>query len=226
MRLKKIILRKAKRFLVAVLGSKTDEAYWRFRHIVDKEWVKGYMPYEAVHPYRKLLMEKIAGYFPFESILEFGCSAGPNLYGLAKKFNEVKIYGIDISKKAIEEGRKYFEKENIKNVHLKTGGIEAIKTINDKSIDIFFTNKVLIYFDNHKIEEAIREILRVTKKAIIILELHHYLEDSIYKDNWIHNYKLLFKKFIPEEKIKISKIPENIQKGNWAEYGHIIEVIL
>ena len=216
MRLIKTILRKIKRFLVAILGSKIDELYWCFRHISDKEWTKGYISDETIqHPHRKFLIEKISKYYPFDTVLEIGCASGPNLYILAKKFPEGKIYGIDISKRAIEEGKKYFGKGKIKNVFLHAGGIKILKDFQDKSADIVFTDAVLIYFDKHKIEIAIKEILRVARKAVIFFELHHDLKDSIYKDNWIHNYKLLLSRFVPEKNIKAMKIPSNL----WGEIG-------
>lgn len=224
MSLLKTISRKIKRLLIAVLGSKTDEFYWRFRHVFDKEWAKSYISKDAIdHPHRKFLLEKIGNYSPFESVLEIGCSSGPNLYLLAKKYPKIKIYGIDISAKAIEEGKKYFEKENIKNVYLNAGGIEALKIFTDKSIDVVFTDAALIYFDKDKIENAIKEILRVAKKSIVFLEMHYDGLVSVYKDNWIHNYNLLLKNFIKKENIKITKIPPDLWGGNWQKYGHIIE---
>ncbi|PIQ92590.1 MAG: hypothetical protein COY73_01870 [Candidatus Nealsonbacteria bacterium CG_4_10_14_0_8_um_filter_37_14] len=47
---------------------------------------------------------------------------------------------------------------------------------------------------------------------------------SFYKNHWIHNYKLLFNKFISEDNIKFTKIDSGLWGGDWGEYGNIIEI--
>lgn len=228
MHLIKRILRKIKRMMINVFGSKTDELYWRFRHIFDRSWTKAYLAGDSSisNSSKNFLIGKISEYFPLNSILEFGCASGLNLLYLAEKFPNAKIYGVDISKKAINEGRKYFQKKNIKNVYLDSGSLEALKNFSDKSVDLIFTNAVLIYFGKDKIEKAIKEFLRISKKAVILFEMYHNSGESAYNDNWIHDYKKLFGKFLSEEKIKISKFPENILSGDWEKFGHIIEITL
>ena len=223
----KLVLRKIKRLANKIFGTKIDEFYWKFRHIFDKKWAESYISDKSInHPHRKFLTEKISNYAPFENVLEIGCASGPNLYLLAKKFPETKFYGIDISEKAIRTGQKYFEKENVKNVFLETGKIDDIKNLQDKSIDLIFTDAALIYIGPDKINFVIEEMLRITKKAIILCEQHKNYEPSFYKDHWIHNYYLLFGKFLPKEKIKFTKISPEIWNGDWEKIGYIIEVIL
>jgi ubiquinone/menaquinone biosynthesis C-methylase UbiE len=217
----KKILRKIKRIMIKVLGSKTDELYWRFRHFFDISWAESYISEESINsPHRKILIEKMSD---FDSILEFGCSSGPNLYLLAQKYPQSKIYGIDISRKAIREGKRFFKKNNIKNVSLISGGIEALAGFKDKSIDVVFSDAVLIYFGKDKIREVIKEMVRIARKEIVLLELHHNAE-SVYKDNWIHNYVELFSELglVAE----IFKLDSGIWAGNWEESGYIIKVKL
>jgi len=227
MKIIKLILRKIKRLANKIFGTKTDEFYWKFRHMFDKGWAENYISEKSIdNPHRKFLIEKILNYFPFENVLEIGCASGPNLYILAKKFPGVKFYGIDISKKAIKTGRDFFKKENMENVFLEIGEAEKLNKFSDKSIDIIFTDAVLIYLGMDKINLAIKEMLRVAKKAIILHEQHNELSPSIYQDRWIHNYKNLFGKFIPKEKIRIDKISKKLSKEGWGELDYIIEVKL
>jgi len=222
----KKILRKIKRVLVKNLGSKTDELYWKFRHFFDKSWAKSYISDASINNnHRDFLIEKISKFSNLESVLEVGCSSGPNLYLLAQKFPNIKIYGVDVSVSAIKEGKKFFKQKNIQNVFLSAGsGLEAFKKLENKSIDLIFTDAVLIYFGQDKIDSVLEEIIRVARKGIVFLELHHSGSKSVYRDNWIHNYQILLEKYISKEKIKIQKIPKNIWEGNWQDFGHIIEV--
>jgi ubiquinone/menaquinone biosynthesis C-methylase UbiE len=222
----KKLLRKVKRLAVKIFGSKVDELYWGFRHFFDKSWPERYISKESInHPHRKILIDTISKYYPFDSALEIGCASGPNLYLLAKKFPEVKLYGIDISKKAIEIGKKKFNEEKISNVILETGNPSDLKKFSDKSIDIVFSDACLICIGPKKINSVVEEMVRIAKKAIILCEQHSDYSNSFYNDNWIHNYKLLFGKFVSLEKIKFTKIPKEIWGGDWGEFGYIIEII-
>ena len=227
MKIIKLVLRKIKRLANKIFGTKVDELYWKFRHFIDRSWAESYISKESIsHPHRKILIDKISNYFPFDSILEIGCASGPNLYLLTKKFPQTKFYGIDISKKAIGTGQNYFKKEKIKNVFLESGRAEDLKKFPDKSINLIFTDATLIYEGPDKINLIIKEMLRLAKKAIILCEQHTDSFGGYYKDHWIHNYKLLFNKFVSEKKIKITKISPEVWEGDWGKYGYLIEIIL
>jgi ubiquinone/menaquinone biosynthesis C-methylase UbiE len=224
----KSFLRKIKNLAYKVLGSKIEEIYWRFRHIFNKDWAEKYVSEDSLNsPPRQLLINSVSKYAPFDSVFEVGCASGPNLYLLAKKFPQAKIYGSDISKEAINFGKRYFEEQKIKNVEFFHNQAEkSFKNFADKSIDIIFSDATLIYLDQKKITATIKEMFRVGRKALIFVEWHTELPSSIFDDHWIHNYRNLLTKFISSEKIKFTKIPENILAGNWAKYGYIIEVNL
>lgn len=236
MKVIKIILRKIKRLADRILGSKADELYWRFRHVFDKKWAESYISRESINdPNRKFIINEILRHLPFENALEIGCASGPNLYNLAQKYPKVKFYGIDISRKAIETGKDIFKKEKIDNVFLSISGAERLKDFKDKSIDLVFTDAVLIYIGPDKIESAIKEMIRVAKKKILLFEWHDdKITTSLYKSHWIHNYRFIINKFIPDEKIKITRmlpliaeqLPSEKWDRNWAEFGNIIEVRL
>jgi len=222
----KPVLRKIKRLADKFFGTRIDELYWKYRHIFDKKWAEeGYISKEAInHPHRKLLIDKISEYYPFETVLEIGCASGPNLYLLAKKFPKVKFYGTDISYSAIETGKEIFKKANIKNVFLHSVKAEELKNFKNKSIDIIITDALLVYIAPDKINLVIREIFRVTKKAIILCEWYHEAPAPLYKDHWIHDYRHLFSNFVSEEKIKFTKIPPEVWGGNWGKFGYLVEI--
>ena len=223
----KKLLRQIKRSMNGILGTKADEIFWGFRHLFDRSWAEKYISEESIyHPHRKILIEKVSSYLPFESVLEVGCSSGPNLYLLAKRFPEVQLYGLDINKKAIKTGQKFFQKERISNVFLRWGKVDNLQNFQAKSIDIIISDATLIYAGPDRINQVIKEMLRTARKALILCEQHSELSPSLYKDRWIHNYKFLFQKFVPSERIKITKFLPGLWVGDWEKFGHIIEVVL
>jgi len=224
----KNFLRSIKKVIDRTFGTKVDETYWRFRHIFTRKWAEGYISESSInHHHRQFLIEKIAVYAPFKTILEIGCASGPNLYLLQKKFPEVEFFGIDISRHAIKTGEEWFRKNRIKNIKLSEGRVDDLKKFPSKSIDIIFTDAVLIYIGPDKIIKVIEEMMRVGKKAIILNERHDDSSLFSYKDHWTYNYKALFSRFVDEKKIKISKFPPDLWSiEGWKEYGAVVEVNL
>jgi len=220
-----------------LLGTKLEEKYWITRHLRKgddwgdgkNDWVRGYWDSRG-HSHRSFLIERISEFFP-ASVLEIGCNCGPNLYLLAKRFSDVEIRGIDINSVAVQKGNEWFTQEGISNVKLLVGKADDLRQFQDKSFDIVFTDAVLIYIGPDKIKKVIAEMLRVTQKALILLEWHSFDSKSnplgVYVGHWIRDYVTLLKEFISETKIKVIKMPEEFWPDkNWQRWGAVIEVAM
>lgn len=222
-------------------GTKSDEKYWAERHLQESErkqddwgkgndnWITGYWN-SINHPHRKILTDAIANFKP-SSILEIGCNCGPNLRILAKIFPEAKILGIDINPEAVQKGNELFKQESLLNVVLTECKADELLRFNDHSFDIVFTDAVLIYLGPDKIEKVIKEMLRVSSKAIVLMEWHDFESKhnplGKYKRHWVRDYKTLLKEFVSADKIRIKKLPDNLWTDkNWQRFGAIIEASL
>lgn len=230
---------------VYLFGTRVRERWWARRHLRkgtkerddwgegSKDWIKAYWD-SRDHPHRQILVDKISTYSP-GSILEIGCNCGPNLYLLAKRFPEAEIKGVDINPIAVQKGNEWLAQEGISNVKLLPGKADELGQFQDRSFDIVFTDAVLIYIGPDKIKKVMREMIRVTRRELILVEWHcaepqnkdrHGL--GIYWDgNWKRDYLALLKQFVPEEQIRATKIPEDAWPGKWWEdLGYTIEVVL
>jgi ubiquinone/menaquinone biosynthesis C-methylase UbiE len=230
-----------------LLGTKVQERYWASRHCrkgsdwsnwntaqyleEDNEWVIGYWDSQN-HPHRPFLINRISN-FSSNTILEIGCNCGPNLRLLAKKFPRAVIMGIDINPLAVEKGNEWLAQEGISNVKLSVGKADELGDFQDTSFDVVFTDAVLMYIGPDKIKNVIKEMIRVTRLALILLEWHDFDSDHrdqglgvYYRGAWRRDYVALLKQFVREEQIHVTKITEEIwPEKNWKEVGAIIEVI-
>ncbi len=222
----KKLLVKIKKISNKFFGSSVDEFYWKARHLIDREWPHKYLSADSIkHPHREFIIGKILFYYPFDSVLEIGCASGPNIYLLSQQIPDtVKIYGGDISKKAVDFGQRWFLNKGIKNVSLSVLNAQNLEKFSDKSIDIIFSDAALIYLSPDRINKSIKEMLRVAKKAIILNEWTGEFEKSFCAGHWVYNYKKLFSQFIPEQNIKVTKLPENLWGGNWSRFGCVTEI--
>lgn len=179
-------------------------------------------------PHRRLLLDQILSYAPFETVLEKGCSAGPNLYLCASALPSARVFGVDLDRSDIETGRKYFQQSGMTNVFLSLGKADRLEQFGDKSVDVVFTDATLMFVGPDKVQGAIREAVRVARKAVIFNEWHHLGNGSFYLyAHWVHNFQQLLAKHVPPDRIKIIKLPEEAwEDANWRRYGYTVKADL
>ena len=205
---------------------------WWIRRADD--WAEGYWT-TTNHPHRAYLVERVAAFSPSSSSLEIGCASGPNLYLLAKRFPQAEIRGIEINPHAVEVGNEGFAQEKITNVKLSVGRAEELSHFKDKSFDIILTDAVLIYVKRGAIYGVIKEMLRIARKGLVLIESHHFdtkPDDRkglgvFRKGIWERDYKALLKQFVLQEQVRVTKLTEDVwPEEGWGKGGSLIEVTI
>jgi len=226
----------SKRFLRKPLCTYFEEFYWITRKrndLIDdwgtnkNDWIMSYWD-SRFHPHRMHLIKEILKYSP-ESVLEIGCNCGPNLYLLSKEAPNSLLYGLDINEAAINIGNELIKQNSISNVQLFWGKADKLFTFRENEFNIVFTDAVLIYIGADKIRDVILQLLRITRKAIILFEWHDPNCSGgaygVFDRHWVRDYIRLFEELAPKSKITISKITKDVWPDNkWVRYGAIIEV--
>lgn len=218
-----------------VLGSRLQEWVWKTRHIYKgRRWLEeGWQTKDspAIKDLRHAMVEKIKSYNP-QSVLDFGCGTGPQLYFLSKELRETKFLGLDVNKSAVMFGQKKFKEENINNVELICGTADYLNKIPDKSFDVFYTMAVMFYIGPDKIESVARNMLRISRKAIILAEPNyiHTEQDKrgqgVYVGgHWLRNFSDLFALLgIDIEKIKVTDATKFWANDSIGKFASIIEI--
>ncbi len=200
--------------------------FWRFRHLIDKNWTSGYASAAALsHPHRAKLLGIIGEFALLNSVLEVGCATGPNLILLAQRYPEAEIYGLEVSREAVKVGQREVEKLGLKNIYLSAGNADNLKKYADKSMDVVFSDACLIYFNEHKIKGVLREMARVARKGIVICELTNEVESTDGKSQF-HNYGKLFEGISADLKIEEYGLDDIIWTEKWEKFGKIIKITL
>jgi len=206
-----------------LLGTKLEEKYW-----IKKPPSNGIEVWNTQdHPHRSFLIEQISTLSPIRNIFEVGCNSGPNLYLLAKKFPDVELRGIDINLQAVEYGNAQFKKKGISNVKLFVGKADKLAPFKDNSFDIVFTDAVLMYIAQDKIKKVLRELIRINRKALVLMEWHCFESKppplNCYTTHWVRNYTALLKNLFPDIEVRFIKMPEELWPDkNWQRFGGIV----
>lgn len=129
-----------------------------------------------------------------DSVLEAGCNIG-NQLSMLQSQGKTQLYGIEINEKAVE-----FAKTHTQKMNIVQGSIFDMP-FRDGFFDMVFTSGVLIHIHPKDIEQAMREIYRVSKKYIWGFEYYNneYVmvpyrgnTDRLWKGDFAQKYVELF----------------------------------
>ncbi len=190
-----------KYYLYKIFGFRSDKMkdqrkYWNTRgeEYFKEFFADGYYKYEIF--FQDLLIEELRN-LKFDSIFEAGCGFGWNLKRIKKEFPRVDMGGLDFSVAQLRNSKIY--QPNI--VMPATLGNVCFMPFRDNLFDIGFTVGVYMNIHSSKIDKAIDELLRVSKKYVVHLEwdqnntTNKLREKRIFKTNIIsHDYKKLYEK--------------------------------
>jgi len=213
--------------------------FWEREHLIEKEQMGDLAQKSEVKgSERAELIEAIATQSPFDSLLEVACSCGQNFFTLAPMFPDVKFAGIDRDKEAVDEGRLLLERNNISNVQLTVTDARDLSMFEDNSFDVIISCAFMLYIWPDDVESVLKEMFRVAKRKLIIMEQHqvhpegnqkyigtYYNFKQSYPGYWLRDYKELFKKHVTEDQIKINKIPNpRFVTEQWDRYASLVEI--
>ena len=140
----------------------------------------------------------------------------------------LRLSGLDISPANIAVGSERFTELGLENITLIEGQADDLSGFANASVDIVFTDAVLMLVGPDKIQTCIEEMIRVARRSIILIEMHMDgigFGGTYNRDGWVRDYKALFKQLGYD--IKLVPMPPGARpSGRWPKYGAYIELRL
>jgi ubiquinone/menaquinone biosynthesis C-methylase UbiE len=173
---------------------KSQKEYWsdRGRVYMDEILSSGYLEREIF--FQDMLIRKLKD-LEFKSLFEAGCGFGWNIKRVKDEFPETHVGGVDFSLPQLVNSKKYMDSYNA----LVSRGDATQIPFCDDAFDIGITVGVFMNLHPSKIKNALKEMIRVSKKYIIHLEydeLHstqQLINRRAFKTNIVsHDYKTLY----------------------------------
>lgn len=213
-----------------ILG--TEAAVKRWESVWDARWIAE-LEEGGRSQHRDLLFESIARLAPFESVIEIGCNCGVNLYRLAMQYPRVRLVGCDVNHVAIERGRAFMQSHGLSGVELSVGRADRLGSFANGSFDVVFTDAVLIYIGPDQIRKVAKEMLRLCRRRIILMEWHREGPEGVsdgefWQGFWVWDYARLFRDVSPGCDVQCTKLPGDMWSPSlgWARFGYLIEVAI
>jgi len=211
-----------------VLGSRLHELLWRVRSSAATAQCS------LEHPHRGFLLARLARFAPLCSVLEVGCNAGPNLVLLRRAFPGVRLYGVDISRRAIRTAKGVLESEGRGDASVFVGRADDLGRFADRSVDVALSDATLMYVGPDKITRAIAELVRVARAGLVLSEWHLFEPPQEgaraywYYAHWVHDYRALLTGVPRVAAVHVERLPVGLwgPGGGWEAYGALVEVEL
>jgi ubiquinone/menaquinone biosynthesis C-methylase UbiE len=168
--------------------------YWntRGREYFEEITDSGNLNYEIF--FQDMLVDELRN-LEFDSFFEAGSGFGWNVKRVKKEFPDIRIGGLDFSFPQLQNSKKYCPDIFMPAVQ----GDACNIPFKDNAFDVGFSLGVFMNIHPGKIEQAIDEMIRVSRKYIIHLEWDEentkpeLKEKRIFKTNIIsHDYKKLY----------------------------------
>ena len=175
------------------------------------DWITGY-ELSVSHPHRKVIIELLRSLPPFASLLEVGCSVGPNLSLIHKAFPEAVLSGIDPSEESVRRAQGFVPYANVK--------VGDVRELSVEPVDVILADASLMYVTPEEISQVM-DRLSWTAKYVLIVDRHN--SDKLGKPTggvWGRNYTRLLKErgfSVMTKKVAAEEWPHS---PNWAKFGH------
>lgn len=187
---------------------------------------------------RAMLHELISRQYPFESILEVGCSYGQNFRTLMRLFPKVKMVGVDIDFERVAAATAWAQiTEGAENVSFMRRDIADMSAFRDNSYDCVISSAALMYIAAPEIAAVSENLVRIAKNCVLLLEQHS--ENPQFPEQhlgvkcagrgtepayWIRDYRGLFER-VGDVSVEVVSIKNRRwDTEQWQNLGAIIEV--
>jgi SAM-dependent methyltransferase len=155
------------------------------------------------------------------SVLELGCNVGANLREIRALAPEVKLYGIELNRRAIDYGRANVVPADAILIHGSMADTRQLAASHGLSeVDVVFTSAAAMHCEDEIFAKAKDAALSLAKRAIVHLEFNAWSpadlqnmrawRSSFLSDRWIRDYVGEYRGHPRVARIETAAIPLDI----------------
>ena len=170
---------------------RTKKIYWKYRHILNSEVWETY--YKNSYDKRRNFYSKYVYQNNLNTIFEFGCASGPNLFNIYKNIEwDINYFGYDISNEAI----KFANNKLKKRTHFFTNKLNKeslnykLNKWGKKKFDLSIYDRVLYLLSEKEIKEHFSEYKDYFSK-LIIDDFHNSKFEDRNESYFSKNYEII-----------------------------------
>lgn len=200
------------------MNTPQDTSFWEKRPSTDEhkdwlyagDWITGY-ELSVSHPHREVIIN-ILRQVPFTSLLEVGCSVGPNLSVIHKAFPEAVLSGIDPNAESVERAQGFVPYADVR--------MGDVRELSVEPVDVILADASLMYVTPDEITAVMDRLAWTARKAILVVDRHNGSKlGEVTGGVWGRDYETLLKErgfVVDTVRVTEATWPHS---PNWAKYG-------
>lgn len=219
----KIFLRAVQYHIDMIFGSFMHRVIWRNRHLLKKNWATGYLG-TLNDPHREQLANLVLC-DDVESVCEFGCGSGANLFHLKQSNPRLRALGLDLNREAIRTARAFALSKGLTQLEF---AVADINNLGDKfspdGYDVVLIDAVLMFVAPSEIMGVIQRARSIAKKKIVLHEYHceGAFDGRFEGGRWMYDYSAIASSI--DADATVSLYPACLTGGLWDSHGAVIEI--
>lgn len=145
-------------------------AHWATRHEAVPDWAHAY--WTSAHlAHRRVVLDVLEAAPDWDSLLELGCNAGPNLRLIRQAWPLAELVGLDVNEAALAEARAQRAQGALARVGLLQGTIpEELMGWPSQSVDVVLSVYALAYVAPEDLMRTLFEAQRIARTALVLAE--------------------------------------------------------
>jgi hypothetical protein len=206
--------------------------FWATRESDNTDWVDGYWA-SRTKPLRQMTACTVAA-LDGSRVLEVGAHCGVNLWAIGQKRPFEWLVGVDISAHVVERGQRLLA-ANLSVPHALHLGSGEDLPFPDHSFDIVLSAGTLVCIGPERIERTLREMLRVARRFIVLVEPLDESEETAsaagredpYPNTmyWIRNYRRMIESMAPGSRRRsLQRVDPTAARGHLNSI-EVIEIV-
>lgn len=191
----------------------SSSLFWKVRHLVQPKWISNY----AKAKKNITFIENILSKEGVKSILDFGCASGRTLFKIKKANPYIKIYGVDINKKAINycknHAKKHFNDGYYFSSELNKNELVSFLENHDlDKFDLILFDRVLYCLGELQISDIIKKIKDIS--LLIYIDDFYSRNNTKYIGYTHRDWINIFKKDGYDCQVNIPTVQNIVQNAN------------
>jgi SAM-dependent methyltransferase len=224
------LLQRVRNRLVAP-GRRDAERIWSTIHDRKKGWAEKYLAsWDA--PHRRFLVPLLKSDL-HGPLLELGCGSAPNLVALTESMDPPfpRLHGIDINPEAVRVASAHASTKGWRHLTVVQGTLpEALRPEPDQAWDTTLAVALFQHLAPETFEESLRETARVTRRRIVVMDLHSFQPffggatrspHRRFRDRWERNWWEA-RGHLPGWTLTVSELPSEFNRAREGDINALI----
>jgi ribosomal protein L11 methylase PrmA len=154
-----------------------------------------------------------------ETVCEYGCGSGVNLFNLWAANLATRYYGFDINPSGIRMANQHAKRIGAANLTFKRANLVNSEVPYTNKYEVIITDAVLMFIGHNLIADVLRKTWNATTRGMVLHEFNG--ATALDGGRYIHDFRVLMSMIDPSAEVEIIRSPKD-DSEQWSLFGSFV----